>query len=211
MTLRTVMLMLALVVAGWGVGQLVQRAMPIGRDLSGDPAARAIIADRASPREAAGGADLVMVVFTDYRCPACRTAAPAMEAAVRADGRVTLIYKDWPIFGAPSVAAARVALATVPQGLYGAVHRALMAERRPLNDAVLIDVVVQAGGDADRLRRDLARHGAAIDAQLTTNARQAAALGLPGTPAYLIGPVLVVGALDADGFARAFAAARAAG
>ncbi|MDP1026948.1 DsbA family protein [Sphingomonas sp. KR1UV-12] len=207
MTGRVLGLMLLLVVAGWGVGQVVRWAMPVGRDVSGDVAARAVLADTGEPREVARDADLTMVVFTDYRCPACRASAPALEAAVAADGRVTVAYRDWPIFGDASVAAARVALAVEP-ARYGALHRLLMRERRPLTPDVLFDLVARVGDDPARVRAVIARNSAAIDARLAANARAAAALGLPGTPAWLIGGVLVVGALDEAGFARAFASAR---
>ncbi len=203
---RHVLVLLAVVLAGWGVGQLVRRAVPVGDDRSGDPVVAAVLRDRASPRqEAAGtgaGADLTMVVFTDYRCPACRASAGAMEAAVRGDGRVTVVYKDWPIFGGASITASTIAIAAAPQGIYPALHRLLMAERRGLTPAVLDELVRRAGGDPAQL----AAGGA--PAQLAANARQARALGLPGTPAYLIGPVLVVGALDEAGFRRGFARAR---
>lgn len=157
----------------------------------------------------AAGADLTMVAFTDYRCPACRVAAPAMDAAVAADGRMRVLYRDWPIFGAPSLQAARVALAAGYQHRYAAVHRRLMAEPRALDDAVLRQAVRAAGGDLLRLAQDLDRHDAAIAARLAANAEAAAQLGLPGTPGWLIGTRLHVGALDRDGFAAAFAAARA--
>ena len=68
-TRRTLMLMLALVVAGWGVGQLVGRAVPVGRDLAGDTAARAALADRGAPRDEVPGADLTIAVRLTGRAP----------------------------------------------------------------------------------------------------------------------------------------------
>jgi protein-disulfide isomerase len=41
---------------------------------------------------------------------------PALEEAVQRDGKVRVIYKDWPIFGPPSERAASVALACAEQG-----------------------------------------------------------------------------------------------
>jgi len=75
---------------------------------------------------------------------------------------------------------------------------------------VLRDAVTAAGGDWNQLRDDLERQRVAIDARLDTNARAAATLGLQGTPAYLVGPLIVTGAMDADGFARIFDQARSA-
>jgi protein-disulfide isomerase len=133
-----------------------------------------------------------------------------MLAAVRADGRVRLVYRDWPIFGAVSERAARLALASDYQGIYPDVHDALM-HAGSLDDATVRLAVEQAGGDWARLLVDLAAHRGAIDAHLARNAAHAQALGLEGTPGYLAGPILIRGAMDETAFRRAFAQARAEG
>ncbi len=165
------------------------------------------MADGSSPRSGPPGADLSVAVFTDYRCPACRRADPEMQRAVEADGAVTVVYKDWPLFGERSNRAARVALASVAQGIYPAVHHAFMAAPN-LDERTLRAVVEHAGGDWAKLEDDLRRGAAAIEEQLARNARQAFALGLGGTPGYLIGPLQVRGALDEGEFRAAFDAAR---
>ena len=205
---RDLMLLVAMVSGGWIVGKLIARAPDDMRDVGDDPAVQAILADWSAPSIGPVNADLTMQVFTDYRCPACRRTDPAMHRAVAADGRVRLVYRDWPIFGDASRRAARVALASGSR--YPAVHRALMAEPRALDDPVLRAVITAAGGDWDQLLDHLERQGATIDALIAANTRAAATLGLQGTPAYLIGPLIVTGAMDETGFARAFAAARSA-
>jgi protein-disulfide isomerase len=59
--------------------------------------------------------------------------------------------------------------------------------------------------DWPRLQRDLGRQARAIDAELARTSRQAFALGLPGTPAYLVGDRLVVGRLPASKLRRLLA------
>lgn len=207
---RLLLQLVLLVAAGWAVSQLLRAGNPIGRNVGGQAAATALLAGEGLPSAAAGPHTLTLVVFTDYRCAACRRADPAMHAAVAKDGHVRLVYADWPIFGAPSERAARVALAADRQGIYPALHRRLMAEPRPLTDPVLRENVLAAGGDWVRILADLPAHGPAIEKRLAENGLAAFALGIPGTPAYLAGPVLVVGALDQRGFARAFEEGRAA-
>lgn len=198
------------VAVGWGSALLLQHFAPIGRDASGNRTAQKLLHDRTSPQLENAEADLTVVVFTDYQCPACKLAAPALEAAARRDGRVRVIYRDWPIFGAVSEHAARIAVASARQGVYPALHRNLMQERRKLNGAVLQANVEAAGGDWSILLDDLEAHRKTIDQSLARNAADAFALGLEGTPAYLIGTRLVVGAIDEDEFLAAFAAARRA-
>lgn len=198
----------AVVVGGWAAGWLVRRLSPVGDAVDDAATVAAVLADDGGPATGPADASLRMAVFTDYRCPACRTGFAPLEAAVAEDRDVRLLYRDWPIFGPPSERAARVALAATGQGLYAAVHRGLMTEPRPLGESVLRDVVSAAGGDWPRLEHDLAADRAAIDARLLRTAHQARALRLPGTPGYLAGNRLAIGALDASGFARLFAAAR---
>lgn len=185
-------------------------ARPVGQDVGENSAAKEILQDRRAPRLESPGADVTMVVFTDYQCPACKLADPAMEAAVRADGRVRIVFRDWPIFGARSEYAARVALATDRQGIYLVVHSRLMAERRRLDDAVVRENVEAAGGNWSKIQLELQRQPPEIARQLVSNSADAFRLGLDGTPSYLVGPILVRGGMDERGFRRAFAAARAA-
>lgn len=190
---------------------LARVGVPPGRDVSGHPVAREVLADTGSPAESPPKADLTLVVFTDYQCPACRRDAPVLAEVARADGRVRIVYRDWPVFGERSEQAARVALAAAPQGIYPALHRRLMAEPRVFEDAVLREAVEASGGDWRRVQRALAERRAAIDRQLAKNGRDALGLGLPGTPGYLVGPILLVGRQDASGFRAAIARARQAG
>lgn len=208
-TRKDLLQILIVVLLGWGVAQLLRTTAPLGRDMSSSVRALAMLQDDASPRRDAAAPTLTMVVFTDYQCPACKLANPAMNAAVAKDGHVRVIFRDWPIFGPRSERAARIALASARQGIYPAVHDRLMAERRQLDEPVLRKAVESAGADWDRLQRELGTEGTRIDADLNRNAADAASIGVAGTPAYLIGPLLITGALDEGEFRRAFAAARA--
>ena len=154
-----------------------------------------------------GDANLTVVVFTDYECPACRTADPALQAAITRDGNVRVIYKDWPVFGERSEKAAKVALAAHRQGIYPVLHQQLMRSRS-LDDGALRDAVEASGGNWRKVEGELVKHKELINNQLAANCRDAFALGLQGTPGYLIGPLLVEGALTEREFLRAFEQAR---
>lgn len=198
-----------LVVGGLAFAQALRRTVPIGRDVG--PSGATISEGGSSPQEGPADASLSMAVFSDYRCPACRKAFPAMEEAVRRDGKVRIIYKDWPIFGEASERAASIALASVEQGIYPAVHRQLMTTSRIIDDDTLRDIIAAAGGDWMRATTWLSKHGQAVTAQLRANGLQAYSIGLTGTPGYLAGTVLVMGAIDENEFGRLFERARAIG
>jgi protein-disulfide isomerase len=181
---------------------------PVGRDVRASGAVAGILDDRFAPAIGPERASLRLAVFSDYRCPACRHGVAALNAAVAGDGDVRLLFKDWPIFGAPSVRAARVALSAARQGIYPRLHHILMTGAGRLDAAALRGAVGAAGGDWTRVEADLAAHGTEIDAQLTRHAAEAASIALPGTPGYLAGSLLVVGVIDEAAFGRLFSAAR---
>jgi protein-disulfide isomerase len=68
-----------------------------------------------------------------------------------------------------------------------------------------------AGVDWPRLVAEEQAAGPALEAQLGRHALQAFSLGLEGTPAYLVGPYLIAGGLDARRLAQAVRRARKAG
>lgn len=199
----------AVVAGGSAVGQVLRRTAPIGRDVGAT--ADLILAGGGSPERGPDDATLRLAVFTDYRCPACRHAFPAMEEAVRRDGRVQVIYKNRPIFGPPSERAASIALGCAEQRIYPVVHRQLMTDSRTIDDDMLRDVVTGAGGDWLRATTWLAAHAQAVAARLRANGQEAYSIGLAGTPGYLAGRMLVMGAIATGDFERLFARARAEG
>lgn len=200
--------LVVVVLAGWGVSQALQHVAPIGRDVSTNETAQALLQDRSSPTRDVSDPTLTLVVFTDYQCPACKLANPAMDAAIAHDGHVRVVYKDFPIFGALSEQAARVAIAANRQGIYQAVHSRLMDERRQLSEPVMREAVERSRGNWSQIKRDLQLHTAEIQQQLNRTRVNAFSLGIEGTPAYLAGPILVSGALDEDKFAQLFALGR---
>ncbi len=207
LTRRDTLQLAGLVAGAAMITALLRMRRPLGEDVGDILSEGALPDDRSSPSEENPSADLTLVAFTDYRCPACRVAHPAMKRAVARDGRVRIVYKDWPIFGAASERAARVAIASDRQGIYPLVHDRLMTG--PAHDEeALRSAVEESGGEWSRLEADLARHGSGISALLAQHGREALALGLAGTPGYLIGTMRVRGALNEAEFVRAFSEAR---
>ncbi len=207
-TRREVLIAGGLIAGGYAIASLLQASAPLGRDVSGNRIARAALIDPDGPSGGAARGDLAMAVYTDYRCPACRSAHAAMHRAVADDGGVRLLYKDYPIFGAVSDNAAALAIAAHFQGLYVPLHDRLMTGRASVDNDDIEAAVIAIGGDWQRLQQDRATHAPAIAARLGRIATEAFGLGIAGTPAYLIGSYLVNGALDAGEFAAMFRQAR---
>lgn len=201
---------LLVTLAGIGTAQILRKSAPIGRDISSSEAGQALLRDKTSPSREVENPTLNMLVFTDYQCAACKLANGPMEAAVQEDGHVRLIFRDWPVFGAMSEKAARMAIASDRQGIYAEVHSRLMNARGVLNESSLRQAVQDAGGSWARIENDLLIHKADIDAQLDRNRRDAFQIGISGTPTYLAGGILVTGARDQAAFQRLFSLGREA-
>lgn len=208
LTRRELIQLSGVVAIGFGASVVLRKTAPLGRDVSGSDVAQSLLREHGAPREGPSDADVTLAVFTDYQCPACRMAEPQLRMAFEEDRKVTIIYKDWPIFGAVSQLAARVAIAADRQSIYPQVHHALMSEQRSLEPAVLCEVIERVGGRWGQLENDLKVHAREIDSIMARTARDAFALGIAGTPAFLIGPSLIEGALDREEFLRGFRTAR---
>ncbi|MCM5558930.1 DsbA family protein [Pleomorphomonas sp. JP5] len=176
--------------------------------LAADVSLDDVLHDPDAPEVGNPKGDLTIVAFTDYNCPFCKKAAPDLTRAVREDGNIRLVYKDWPILTQASVYGARMALAAQYQGAYERAHHALMAiNGRAVSQEDMERAIEAADIDMPRLKADLEARKKDITALLARNMDQADALGLQGTPTYLIGPLLA-STLDYDGFREAIAEAR---
>ena len=162
--------------------------------------------DPATPTGGDPQGEVVIVEFFDYRCGHCRRSAPGLFAVRDESEGVKVIYKEFPILGEESLLAARAALAARPQGLYEPFHEALMTARIAFSKDEIMAVAAGVGLDTRRLQADMADPG--IDAYLARTRELAQALGIAGTPAFIIDGTLYPGALGRDDLDRLVQAAR---
>jgi len=150
--------------------------------------------------------DVTIVEFNDYQCPYCKKAYQAMKSVVGTDGKVRIIYKDLPILGDASKIAAQAALASVKQGKHQALHNALMEFGGKLDRDKILEIAVGVGVDRAQLEKDM--EDPKIKALIERNLSLASALGVRGTPAFVIGKQFVPGAVDAAALKQLIADAR---
>lgn len=186
-------------------------ALP-GETRAQDLDVNAVLHDPDAPESGNPKGDVTIVAFFDYNCPFCKKAEPDLAKVVREDGNIRVVYKDWPILTESSVYGAQLALGARYQGKYQEAHDALMGIPGSKADSKrMTQAVRDADVDMARLQTDLNAHADEIAGLLRRNLAQADAMGLPGTPVFLIGPFKIAAALDADGFRQAVADARAKG
>ncbi len=184
------------------IGAAAQAADPLSRE--------SILRDPQAPVSGNPKGDLTIVEWFDYQCPYCKNMTPMLRKAVRQDGHIRFVFKDWPVFGDVSVRAARLVLATRYQGKYVQAHDALMAIRGKLSADMIAPALAKAGVDVARAERDLAKHRKTIEGLLARNQAQALALGFQGTPGFVIGHFRVPGAFKAATLQAVIKDARAA-
>jgi protein-disulfide isomerase len=136
---------------------------------------------------------VTLVEFFDYNCPYCRRVAPTVSGLIEDDADLRVVYKEIPILGPDSRFAARAALAARKQDRYVSFHDALMQAQRADQYSVMA-IARQVGLDVERLERDMA--DPAIEAAIERNLELANALGITGTPSFVIGDSVVPGAVD---------------
>jgi protein-disulfide isomerase len=154
--------------------------------------------------------DITIVEYFDYECPYCKKLEPELRQVVFDDGKVRLIWKDWPILGPMSIVATKLVLASRYQNKFIQAHDGLMALNARLTESRINEVLAGAGVDMDRLKRDLAANEAPIKAVVMRNNDQATAFGFKGTPSFIVGKFRVPGILTMEEFGQVIADARKA-
>jgi protein-disulfide isomerase len=154
--------------------------------------------------------DVTFVEFFDYNCGFCKGAMSAMMDLLKDDGKLKIVLKEFPVLGPDSVEAAKVAVAVRMQDKSGKkyldFHQKLLGGRGKADKARALAVAKEIGMDMARLDKDLASDEVRLS--LEESLKLAETLGLNGTPSYVIGDDVVIGAVGLDALRGKVASAR---
>ncbi|BAX99766.1 hypothetical protein MSTE_04472 [Mycobacteroides stephanolepidis] len=153
-------------------------------------------------------APVVLVIYSDYRCPFCakfsRDTEPQLVERYVNTGKLRIEWRDLPIFGTQSVQAAKAGRAAAEQGRFWEFNRAVYRHapdrgHAELTDEVLLERAREAGVP------DLARFQAAVAGDrllpaVEQDIQEAVAIGAASTPVFVINDQPVVGAQPFDVF-----------
>lgn len=166
-----------------------------------------------SPRNVTLGnktGDVTFVEFFDYNCGYCKRAMTDMLDLMKGDPKLRVVLKEFPVLGEGSVEAAKVAVAVRMQDPGGAkyldFHQKLLGGRGPADKARALAAAKEAGLDVGRIEKDMASPEAR--ATIEENFKLAESMGMNGTPSYVIGKQVVVGAIGVDGLKEKIGIAR---
>lgn len=145
--------------------------------------------------------DVTMTYFFDYACGYCRRSEPEIERLLAEDKGLRVVFREFPILGPDSVAAARASLAASKAGRFAKFHATLFDAGRPSPETVAI------AGNAAGIRPEQARDPA-IEAELQKNFQLAGQLGATGTPLFVVGDQVMNSAVGYAALKKAIEKAR---
>src|ERR1700750_1914040 len=144
--------------------------------------------------------DVTFVEFFDYNCGYCKRAMADMLDLMKADPKLKVVLKEFPVLSQGSVEAAQGGVAVGMQNPTGKkyldVHQKLLGGRGAADKARAMAAAKDAGLDMAKLEKDLA--SAEVKATLEENLKMAESLGMNGTPSYVIGKQVVIGAVGVE-------------
>ena len=156
--------------------------------------------------------DVTLVEFFDYNCGYCKRALADLKTLMKADPKVKVVLRDFPVLGPESVEASRVALAAKHQ-LKGDklfdFHVRLMETKGRVNAERALAVAKEMGLDVNKLQKDL--DSEEVRAAIQENVGLGDKLGLTGTPAFIIGEDVIPGAVGLEPMKKAVASVRQCG
>ncbi|MDN5853827.1 MAG: thioredoxin domain-containing protein, partial [Actinomycetia bacterium] len=152
-------------------------------------------------------APVTLIEYADFRCPFCgvfaRDTVPELEKYVE-DGTLRIEWRDFPIFGEQSFVAARAARAAAEQDHFWEFYETVFANapergHPDLTTDKLIGYAEEAGvPDMAKFKQDM--DDRSYDKAIKADRQEAITLGMTGTPGFVIGDQIIVGAQPASVF-----------
>lgn len=152
-------------------------------------------------------APVVLIEYADFRCPFCgvfaRETLPELEEYVD-DGTLRIEWRDFPVFGEQSFVAARAARAAGAQDHFWEFYETIFANapergHPDLTADKLVAYAQEAGvPDIAKFKQDM--DDRSFDKAIKTDRQEAITLGMTGTPGFVIGDQIVMGAQPSSVF-----------
>ena len=165
--------------------------------------------DKNSPQHAPSGYNVTVVEFFDYNCGYCKKAQATVEELLKEDKKVRIVYKEFPILGQPSAEMAQIAIAVnmISPSSYKKFHDTLMQSHEKGKDAAM-KVAQSIGINMSKLEAVLKDDKSKIEGVIQSNIALGSAIGVTGTPGFVIGEELIPGALELSAFKEKIADVR---
>jgi protein-disulfide isomerase len=162
---------------------------------------RVVVSTDGEPSLGPDDAPITIVEFSDYQCPYCTAWYQQTFSQLLAayPDQIRFVYRDLPLpMHSEAVPAAEAADCAGEQAAYWKFHDALFSDKYPLGRAAYEKYADELGLDTAAFKTCLDDHR--YQAEVQSDAADAAQLGLSGTPSFVINGRIVVGALPFANF-----------
>jgi protein-disulfide isomerase len=165
-----------------------------------DPNRRYSIDTKGSPAKGPEDAKVTIVEFSDFQCPFCARVEPTLAQIEKEYGdQVRIVFKNLPLsIHSKARAAHAAAEAAHRQHKFWEMHDAIFANQREMSPEKYVEYAAEIGLDVDQFKRDVA--SIAVKRRIDEDSREAAALGVSGTPGFFINGKFLSGARPFDAF-----------
>jgi protein-disulfide isomerase len=156
--------------------------------------------------------DVTLVQFYDLNCPFCREAAADVDALVRADNKLKLVFVPYAVLSMQSVQGALIEVAAaklLTPEKYLEFHRRIYAGRGVIDGARAMQAAKEMGLDQAKVAK-IAGAEATLG-MLKQNADFGSAASMVATPAYVIKGVAILGHPGLKPLQKVIAAVRRCG
>ena len=137
---------------------------------------------------------LTIYTFSDYNCGYCKRMLKTLQTLIAKNADLRLVIKEFPILNQLSVTAAKAGIAAQRQNKFESFHIGMMNYRGQVTQQSIMNVAKEANIDLDQLRQDM---NAFSTTKIIDRTRDAAlALGINGTPGFVIGNTILPGLVD---------------
>lgn len=156
-------------------------------------APREQVASSGHPWTGGKDAPVTIVEFSDFQCPYCRAAEPAVkQIRAKYGDRVKLVYMDFPLGMHPHAMDAAVAgRCAAAQDKFWQFHDAMFADQKKLDPASLKQTAAKLGLDTKKF--DACFDGKQVVPGIRADQAEGERLGVSGTPTFFINGRQMVG------------------
>ena len=158
-------------------------------------------------------AKVAVIELFDYHCGFCKRAVPLVKDLTKDEKDIQFVFREFPILKKESDYAAEMALAAREQGKFLDMHFAMMESSGTLTKDRIKDIAKKQGVDFNAL--EAARQSPDVPAAINETVSIARAMGVEGTPAFIIAStngeyINVVQGFDPESLLQSIDEARAA-
>jgi protein-disulfide isomerase len=176
-----------------------KKAMQGANEVLKDAAAQKALYD--NPNAAVAGnkdSKRTVVEFFDYNCGACKMMFKSIDALLKKDKDVRVIFHEYPIFGPASDTNSKIGLAVwrLSPDKYYDFHVKMMTHEGRVDEKVALGIVKELGMDADKVKAESEKKE--VSEAIEANRELGQKLRIQGTPTLVVGEEIVPHALSPE-------------